>query len=145
MFFLKLRYRWDSVIPFPILRGVCVKNSPFLYWICDYVMGCCKNSGLRNKDNLNYPVNNHVPLVDSVPWSNCTNLECKIHNEYKSLEVIFISYVSLPNQCTLIILYCTIQFTIKLFRHVSIPHFGIIIRDLDCELHRLQIKNNGTL
>jgi hypothetical protein len=40
--------------------------------------------------------------------------------------------------------YYTIQFTIKLVRHVSNSYFGIIIRDFDCELHKLQINNNGT-
>jgi hypothetical protein len=52
------------------------------------------------------------------------------------------AYISLTNQYTLIILYYTIQFTIKLVQRVSNPYFGIIIRDLDCELHKLQINNN---
>jgi hypothetical protein len=56
-----------------------------------------------------------------------------------------LSHISLTNQCTLIILYYTIQFSVKVVRHVSNPYFGIIIRDLDCELHKLQINNNGTL
>jgi hypothetical protein len=43
-----------------------------------------------------------------------------------------------------VILYYTIKFTIKLVQHVSNPYFGIIIRDLDCELHKLQINNYGT-
>jgi hypothetical protein len=54
--------------------------------------------------------------------------------------IFSLSYISLTNQCTLIILYYTIQFTVKLVRHVSSPYFGIIIRDLDCELHKLQIN-----
>jgi hypothetical protein len=58
--------------------------------------------------------------------------------------IFSLSYISLTNQCTLIIFYYTIQFTVKLFRNVSNPYFGIIIRDLDCELHKLQINNNGT-
>jgi hypothetical protein len=53
--------------------------------------------------------------------------------------------MSLTNQYTLIILYYTIQFTIKLVRHVSNPYFVIIIRELDCELHKLHINNNGIL
>jgi hypothetical protein len=32
----------------------------------------------------------------------------------------------------------------KLVRHVSNPYFVIIIRNLDCKLHKLQINNNGT-
>jgi hypothetical protein len=59
--------------------------------------------------------------------------------------IVSLSYISLSNQCTLIILHYAIKFTIKLFLHVSNPYFGIIIRDLDCELHKLQINNNGTL
>jgi hypothetical protein len=51
--------------------------------------------------------------------------------------------MSLTNQCTLISLYYTIQFVIKLVRHVSNPYFVIIMRVLDYELHKLQIKNNG--
>jgi hypothetical protein len=45
-----------------------------------------------------------------------------------------LSYIYLTNQCTLIILYYTIQFTTKLVRHVSNPYFGVIIRDFDCNL-----------
>jgi hypothetical protein len=57
---------------------------------------------------------------------------------FQQPKVIQRSYISLTNQCTLIILYYTIHITIKVVRHVSNPYFGIIIRDLDCELHKLQ-------
>jgi hypothetical protein len=42
-------------------------------------------------------------------------------------NICSLSYISLSNQCTLIILYYTIQFTIKLVRHISNPYFGTCI------------------
>jgi hypothetical protein len=67
-------------------------------------------------------------------------------DEVDKLQIRYsaLSHISLTNQCTLVILYYTIQVTIKLVRHVSNLYFGIIVRDMDCELHKLQTNNNGT-
>jgi hypothetical protein len=63
-----------------------------------------------------------------------------LYNSYRAFLVL--THISLTNQCILTILYYTIQFTVKLVRHVSNPYFGIIIRDLDCELCTVDPENN---
>ena len=79
------------------------------------------------------------PVVLNLKKSNFVH---SLHYSYRPFSVY---HTSLEPTNAHFSLYYTIQFTIKLVRHVSNPYFGVIIRDLDCELHKLQINNNGTL
>jgi len=59
----KIRY----LIQIPNLGEVCVKYSPSLNHICTNVKDCCENSGLHNKNSLQYQANKRLLFVDATP------------------------------------------------------------------------------